>query len=296
MCFRGLQQVASASNLSTSKTVQVIVEALNDGPTIAGPLHIAAEEDMPITVVGVTVHDPDCNDALRGVLEVAVTCFNGTVQFQGSVAGLYLMESLPGKLNVRGKPDAINAALAGLRYTGNTEFSGEDELAVTVDDLGNTGTGGRLRANMSIPVTVAAVNDPPQLSTPQELDRPAGGVLFVVEDEPTPLGKFGVSDSDDVFIRVVVSAKVGTLSIDSVDEASLLVTVQHNTSQRGLGSSIACEGAAQEVSLALARLTYTSSLNWNSVAYERDFVEVSCKNENVSGREKFYGIGGRLDC
>lgn len=278
--------MTSTSSLSSSKTVQVVVEALNDAPTITGPLHITAEEDTPTTVVGVTVHDPDCNDALRGVLEVTVTCSDGIVQFHGSVAGLYLMEALPGTLNIRGKPDAINAALAGLSYTGNPEFSGEDRLTVMVDDLGNTGTGGRLRANMSIPVTVAAVNDPPQLTAPLDLDRPAGGVLFAVEDEPIPLGTFSVSDSDDAFIRVVVSAKVGTLSIDGVGEGSLLVIVQGNTSQNGLGSSITYEGAAEEVNTALAKLTYTSLLNWNSVAYERDLIEVSRKNTTVSSPGK----------
>ena len=128
--------------LTASKTVQIIVEAINDGPYIMGPVDMVAQEDNPTAVNDVTVHDPDCDDVPRGVLEVAITASNGTVQLLGSVAGLYLMEALPGSLKIRGKTGPVNVALAGLSYVGATDFSGRDTITVTVDDLGNSGTGG----------------------------------------------------------------------------------------------------------------------------------------------------------
>lgn len=258
-----------------SKTVQIIVEAINDGPSITGPFDIMAEEDTPIAVPEIRVEDPDCDDTPRGVLEVAITTSNGTVQLLGSIAGLYLMEALPGALKIRGKITPINTALAGLSYAAIAEFSGEDTIVVTADDLGNSGTGGRLEAILSIHVTVVATNDPPKISVPPELDLPAGGVLFVVEDQPMALGRFEVSDPDDIFLRVRVSTNVGSISIDDVVEDSLVLVIWDEEVQTGTGSRVTFEGTFEEVSTAISRLTYTSSHNWNSVSDGRDVVEVS---------------------
>lgn len=266
----------SPHDLSVVKTVQLIVEAVNDGPSIAGPDLVEAEEDTPVSLPGVRVEDPDCDDAPRGMLEVSITASNGTVQFLGSVAGLYLMEAPPGSLKIRGKTNPVNAALAGLSYTGAPEFSGDDSIVVTADDMGNSGDGGQLRAMMSVYVTVAAVNDAPEILVPPELDNTAGGVLFVVEDTSTPLGAFGVSDPDDAFLRVTVSTRVGIVTIDGFDEDSLKLKMLNDQRQAGTGSSVTLEGASDEVNAAFTRLTYTSALNWNSVAQRsRDIVEVS---------------------
>lgn len=269
--------------LSASKAIQIIVEAINDGPYIMAPLDMVAEEDTPTAVNGITVHDPDCDDVPRGVLEVATTASNGTVQLLGSVAGLYLMEALPGSLKIRGKTGPVNVALAGLSYVGATDFSGRDTIVVTVDDLGNSGAGAALSASWSTEILVTAVNDPPVILPPAELDLPAGGVLFVLEDATSPLGTFGVSDVDDVFLRVTVSAQVGRIRTDGIDKDSVLVVTSSDEAYTATGSRITFEGTSDDVSDALAKLTYTGSLNWNSVASEsRDVVEVSRIWENLS--------------
>lgn len=268
-------QDTPSDGLSVMKAVQVIVVAINDGPSIKAPLSIVVKEDIPTSVAGITVEDPDCDDAPRGVLEVAIVASNGTVHFAGSVAGLYLMEALPGTLKIRGKTGPVNAALAGLSYVGAAEFSGADTIVVTADDLGNSGSGGRLSDRWSIDVLVEEINDPPSIVPPPELDLPAGGVLFVLEDEPSSLGTFGVSDVDDIFLRVSVSAKVGSIRIDGIDGASMLVITSSDATQTATGSSVTLEGMSEAVSTALEGLSYTSALNWNSVAFDRDVVEVS---------------------
>lgn len=260
-----------------TKTVQIVVEAINDGPQITATLDLTAEEDTPIALTGISIQDPDCDDSPRGVLEVVIAASHGRVGLLGTVAGLYLMEAVPGTLKIRGKTAPVNAALSGLSYVGAEEFDGEDTIVVSADDLGNSGTGGRLRAIASIRVTVAPVNDPPKISAPPELDLPAGGVLFAVEDQLMPLGTFGVSDPDDGFLRVTVSAEVGSVGTDGVDELSiLLVTSRDSEAQAGEGSSLTFEGASEDLSSVLAKLTYTSSPDWNSIANGRDVVSVSC--------------------
>lgn len=262
--------------LTVKKVIQVVVEAINDGPQITAASDLAAEEDTPVTVTGIVIHDPDCDDAPRGVLEVVIAASHGKVELLGTVAGLYLMEAVPGTVKIRGKTAPVNAALSGLSYVGAAEFDGEDTIVVTADDLGHSGIGGRLRTSASIRVTVAVVNDPPKISAPPELDLPAGGVLFAVEDQLMPLGTFGISDLDDDFLRVVVSAKIGSVGTDGADERSLLVTSRDNEGRPGAGSRVTFEGASADVSSALTKLTYTSLPDWNSIANSRDMVSVSC--------------------
>lgn len=262
--------------LTVSKTVQVIVGAVNDAPVIKAPLQLAAEEDTLVSMNGIFIADPDCDDTPRGVLEVTVAAVSGTVEFRGSVAGLYLMETLTGYLKIRGKTGPINAALIELTYLGSPEFQGEDVVVITADDLGNSGEGGTLQTNASITVVVASVNDPPRLSAPSNLDRPAGGALFVAEDQPISIGNFGVADPDDVTVRVRTSARFGAVSTDTVGTEDLLVLVEKAESHGGTtASSVTFEGATEEVSAALTTLTYTGPLNWNSVADDRDLVKVS---------------------
>lgn len=261
--------------LSVSKAVQVVVGAVNDGPTITGRHHLAAEEDTTIAVEGIRVNDPDCDDAPRGVIEVSIAASNGTVHFGGSVAGLYLMEAPPGTLQIRGKTGPVNAALAGLDYTGAAEYSGEDTLLFIVDDLGYSGMGGALRSNFSLHITIEAVNDPPLISFPTEFNPSDVGVLFVMEDQLTPLGRFGISDPDDDFVRVQVSTIFGRIDANEIDIFGPLKIVFNTSEPPRNGSSVTLEGALEEVDKALANLTYTSPPNWNSVIeHKRDTVKV----------------------
>lgn len=252
------------------------MEAVNDAPAITVPQRLDAKEEVPVTVSGVRVEDPDCDDIPRGALELTIMASYGTLEFRGSLAGLYLMQASPQTLKVRGKVNPINAALAGLAYTGVSEFSGADTIIITADDLGNSGEGETLQAIRSIPVVVSSVNDPPQLWVPEELIRPAGGALFVLEDERVSLGQFGVSDPDDEFVRVKISARVGTIGIDEFKGQSIRVEMrgQEHGGDGTRGSSAMFEGTTEEVSEALENMSYISALDWNSVAHDRDLVEV----------------------
>ena len=87
---------------------------------------------------------------------------------------------------------AINGAMNGLIYRGNADFSGADNLQITVDDQGNSGSGGNQITGQQIDVTVTAVND-----APTDLLRvPA---LTVEENAPagTPAGTIVAVDPDD---------------------------------------------------------------------------------------------------
>ena len=280
---RRLKQDDAPTRLSVSKTIQVIVGAVNDKPIITGRYILAAQEDTPMAVTGVSVDDPDCDDNPRGVLEMSITASNGTVQFIGTLANLYLMEAPFGALKIRGKTGPVNAALAGLEYIGAAEYSGQDTLVFSVDDLGNSGVGGALRSRFSVHTTIAAVNDPPLIATPMELNVVGGGVLFAWEDQLTPLGTFGISDPDDNFVRVEVSAKFGNVVAEEIDADVSQIIVDSTAEYAGNGTSVTLEGTLGEVGVSLAKLTYTSLLDWNSIAEgKRDVIKVSSHTLKLS--------------
>lgn len=271
-----LKQGATILGLTASKTIQVIVGAVNDAPVIEAPLTFFTEEDTRVSLADVTIEDPDCDDTPRGVLEVTVASSNGTVEFRGSVAGLYLMETLPSFLKIRGRPGPINAALAGLSYLGAAEFHGQDVINITADDLGNSGEGGAFQISVPINIIVTAVNDPPRLVVPSKLHRTEGGTLFVEEDTPISIGNFGVTDPDDDIVRVKVSSRVGTLSTAAIGGGSSLVILENYQPQESSStSSVTFEGKTEEVSAALKTLNYSGPLNWNSVSDDRDLVKAS---------------------
>ena len=60
-----------------------------------------------------------------------------------------------------GTVDAVNRALDGMTYQAVPDFNGTASLQISVNDSGNTGSGGPLTAAGQVGVTVLAVNDGP---------------------------------------------------------------------------------------------------------------------------------------
>lgn len=269
-----LTQDVETAELRARKAVQIVIKSINDPPSIVSPTTLLAREDTPIVVADVRVEDPDCDETPRGMLEVQIAAQHGNVQFVGPMAGLYLMEALPGQLKIRGKTTPVNVALAGLTYQGAPEFSGHDTVVIGINDLGNTGVGGPLQANTSISVSVEPVNDPPELWGPPDSTSFGRGVMFVMEDETTPIGKIGVSDPDNTLLRINVSATIGTVDVRGRNDHTLPVVASTHNLGTGAGSSITFEGTVEGVNAVLARMTYTSAPNWNSVANGRDMIKV----------------------
>ena len=133
-------------------TVPVSVGAVNDDP-VGSTTPLTPTEDTPATGA-ITATDPD-GDPLTYTLSTPPA--NGTVTLN---------------------PDGT------FSYTPDPDYNGSDDFVVTVDD-GNGGT-----VDVTVPVTVAAVNDDPTASaaplTPLE-DTPATGAVIATDVDGDPL-------------------------------------------------------------------------------------------------------------
>ena len=122
-----------------------------------------ALEEVPIAVDGISVGDIDAGS---GLITVTLAVANGTLNLAGDVAGGVTAANMvgndTGNVVITGTVDAINATLAatnGLVYRGARDFTGTETLTVTVDDGGNTGSGGSLSDTQFIEFFVSGVVD-----------------------------------------------------------------------------------------------------------------------------------------
>ena len=136
---------------SPAQTTQITITALNDAPINTVPGAQSVNEDTILPIVGVSVADID-SSALTTTLSVADGMLNVT-------AGAGVTGNGTASVTITGTAAQINAALAGLAYTGNLNFNGADTLTVATSDGTATDTD-------TIAITVNAVNDAPINTVP----------------------------------------------------------------------------------------------------------------------------------
>ena len=99
---------------------------MNDAPVNTVPAAQSVAEDTILPIAGVSVADID-SSALTTTLNVSSGTLNVT-------AGAGVTGNGTASVTITGTAAQINAALAGLAYTGNLNFNGGDTLTVATSD------------------------------------------------------------------------------------------------------------------------------------------------------------------
>ena len=210
-------------------TSLVTVVAVNDAPINTVPGGQTVAEDTILPIAGVSVADID-SSALTTTLSVANGILNVT-------AGAGVTGNGTASVTIAGTAAQINAALAGLAYTGNPDFNGADTLTVATSDGTATDTD-------TIAITVNPVNDAPINTVP--------AAQSVAEDTILPIAGVSVADIDS-------SALITTLNVSS---GILNVTAGAGVTGNG-SASVSITGTAAQINAALAGLAYTGNLDFN---------------------------------
>lgn len=135
---------------------------------------IQTDEDETLAIEGIYIEDADFAEAGPGAqMDVLVEAQHGSLGFTGGWAGLpppgilFLPDGSDQQgthlLSMRGALSQVNAALSRLTYTPDPDWSGSDEVVVTADDRGFTGSGGVGTDSRSIPIDVMPQEDAPLL-------------------------------------------------------------------------------------------------------------------------------------
>ena len=123
---RTLTWSVSDGTAITTATTTLDITAVNDAPINTVPGAQSVAEDTILPIAGVSVADSD-SSALTTTLNVA----SGTLTV---TAGAGVTGNGTASVTITGTAAQINAALAGLTYTGNLDFNGGDTLTVATSD------------------------------------------------------------------------------------------------------------------------------------------------------------------
>ena len=234
---------------SPAQTTQITITALNDAPINTVPGGQTVAEDTILPIVGVSVADID-SSALTTTLSVAHGILNVT-------AGPGVTGNGTASVTITGTAAEINAALAGLAYTGNLDFNGPDTLTVATND-------GTATATDTIAITVNPVNDPPVLNLDADSSTIGGADYLTAFTDGGPA--VAIVDTDvsviDTDSPLLASATVTLTNPQALDRLTFTGPAPGSIIVSGSGTSvITLTGAASaaDYQTALRQITFDNT-------------------------------------
>lgn len=233
-------QYSRSGKTSPVARALIYVEGVNDAPTIdvsgAGAKSVNEEAALTFSSSDIELSDADIGS---GTMELTLSVESGTLTLGDATPNdtpVVFAAGADGSsyMKIRATEADLETALDGLKYVGNTNFTGGDTLTVNLSDLGNSGTGGALPATQqTVAITVNNVNDTPSLSATMLGTSGAGNAVSFTENGVPSLlfSDAALSDVEgDKISELVVEVK--NLA-DGADEKLVIdgaiVTLQNGT-------------------------------------------------------------------
>ena len=258
----GLVDSGTSTDEQDTHSFTLRVSTTNDAPINTVPGTQAVYEDATLTfnsTNGNRISFADADD-FGGAMRVTVSVSNGTLTL-GSFTGLTFVTgdgTSDATITIQGSETNLNNALNGLKYKGNANYSGADQLVLTTDDLGRNGEGTAGVVTSTVDIDVLPVNDTPAITGPSiavAVDVAtfafSGGNTMSINDIDSGTGSLTVT--------VTVSDVAGTLAMS---------TTAGLTGLTGNGSSnvLTFSGSRTDINNAIATLAYSMSGDLNLAA------------------------------
>jgi hypothetical protein len=230
-----------------SETVTLAVSGVNDAPSVTVPPSIAVNEDVATAITGISFADPDA-----GGSSVVVTLSVPSGALAASSGGGVTVGGTASALTLTGSVANINTFIAGSNVTFTTAGNGTSNVTLTtsIDDGGNTGSGGNQTDSDTTTLQVTAVNDAPVITAP--------GSIGVTEDVSSALTGISFADVDAGGASVTV-----TLSVPS---GALAATSGGGVTVGGTASALTLTGSIANINTFIAgsNLAFTTANNASS--------------------------------
>ncbi|MBI5757713.1 MAG: tandem-95 repeat protein, partial [Planctomycetales bacterium] len=234
--------MGSGGPLSDTDTLNINVIAVNDAPVNSLPGTQSTNDEVPVTFSSARGNAITLNDLDAGNSTVRLTLFpiSGSVQLP-TQNGLTLVQG-DGSAGIGytfdGSLANLNAALNGLQFHPTTDFHGTSTLQVTMNDLGNGGSGGPLSDTGTINVLVSDVNDAPVNGVPGT-QTVSGGGSVIFNTANGNLVSITDVDARGGSLRVVLTSTNGSLSLGSTSGLSFFAgDGTRNTAMSFLGTLV----------------------------------------------------------
>ncbi|WP_236185805.1 DUF4347 domain-containing protein [Pseudomonas juntendi] len=250
--------VDTASVGTDTRSLTLDVAPVNDSPTISGPVSINVTEDVPKSLAGVTFGDVDAGTgSVRVVFSVASG--NGTFTATSS-RGVTVSANGSNAITLEGTVADINTLVSNGRLTflGAPNATGVKTMSISINDNGNTGSGGALQVNANIALVIAAVNDAPVNNLPVAQTVQQDGALVFNNANGNLISITDVDIGGNV-MQLALTASNGLMTLGSL--AGLTFSLGDGASD----SAMTFSGTLAAINAALNGLTFTPQPGFNGV-------------------------------
>ena len=245
------RDAASPAHTGTG-TVTVNVTAVNDAPVITiSPLPGPINEDagaVPLPAGTITVADVDVG---AGLLQASIAVTGGTLTLNNKTGLTFTTGDGDADTNMvfTGTLTALNNAANNATFNTAPNFNGTATVAITVNDQGNTGSGGAKSDSKTLSITVTPINDPPVNTVPT---TPQTVIEQAILTFAPPISVTDVEAlAENKPVQVNLSVTNGKLNLGA--QTGL-------TSVTGLGTgAVSFQGTLANVNAALVTLTYQAN-------------------------------------
>ncbi|HEY9629714.1 MAG TPA: DUF4347 domain-containing protein [Coleofasciculaceae cyanobacterium] len=243
-----------------TKTIGITVNAINDAPKIQVLVNQIVNEDTNLVFKGnnrIQVSDVDSNGL---PVRASINVSHGKLSLNGDVTGLTLISGNAENSSAivfEGTIADINASLDGLTYRGDENFNGSDTLTLSINDLGNSGSGGQLTAQTGVNIVVKAINDSPVNTIPiaQTVKEETAFVFSTNTGNPIRISDADVVEGTGI-AQVSLSVANGILTLAQTNGLSFL------SGDGTADSAMTFSGTPESLNAALNGLTYRGNLNF----------------------------------
>jgi len=245
----------SVSDATTTMTLQV--QAVNDAPVATVPPSITVTEDVSSVITGISFTDIDAGiNSVTATFSVPSGTLSATTGMGVTVGG-----SGTGLLTLTGSLADINFFIAanGLTFKTAQDATANVPLTVTINDGGNTGSGGEQTDTTSVTLVVTAVNDAPvnSLPTTQSVDQDGALVFSSANGNLISISDVDAGSNN---VRVTLTASNGLLALGSTTGLSFLVG-----SGNGDGT-MTFTGSITDINSALNGMVFSPTSGYNGPA------------------------------
>lgn len=263
----------SGGHKITSDITLISIAGINDKPAITLPPSITVTEDVASPVTGISFSDADAGN---GSVNVTLVPAPGTLT---AVSSSGVTVSGTGSLSLAGTVGDINAFIAGgnVKYTTALNSTAGATLAVSINDNGNTGSGGDQTASANVSINVTPVNDAPLISYPtaQQTDMNVDLVFNAANSNRISVRDPDISNPAVTEVQVTLSVTHGRITLGSL--TGLTFTVGDGTAD----TDLTFRGPLNNVNAALTNLVYSPNHNFTST--DRLIISVNDLGNTGSG-------------
>ncbi|MBK6973391.1 MAG: tandem-95 repeat protein [Sterolibacteriaceae bacterium] len=171
---RTISVVVSDGGLpSSAATRDIAVSAVNDPPVVFAPAAIAVIEDLPSPIAGIVVYDVDAGG---GSVTATFTVSSGTLS--ASSGGGVVVGGSASALTLTGSISNLNAFIGAnsLSFTTALDDTSAVTLGVSLNDAGNSGSGGPLSSGVTnVTLNVTPVDDTAPVANADAISVAEGG-------------------------------------------------------------------------------------------------------------------------